>query len=204
MGEDEVEAVLRFFKALADASRLRLVGLLAERERSVDELATALGLTPPTVSHHLSRLRHAGLVAMRQEGTSHVYRLDTEALQRLSREVLTPERIRALAAGAPSPRPAADAWERKVLRDFFVGERLKEIPAVRKKRLVVLRALAARFEPGVRYSEREVNEILGRSHPDTATLRRELISDANGLMRRERGVYWRVEGAEGDRADGAD
>jgi DNA-binding transcriptional ArsR family regulator len=217
MGEDEIEAVLRFFKALADASRLRLVGLLAERERGVDELAAALALTPPTVSHHLSRLRAAGLVAMRREGTSHVYRLDTEALRRLSREVLTPERVRSFAAGgagvprrddtpdAPDPAadPAADtvapldARERKVLRGFFAGERLKEIPAGRKKRRIVLRWLAERFEPGVRYSEREVNEILARSHPDTATLRRELISDANGLMRRDHGVYWRLTDAAG-------
>lgn len=207
MGEDEIEAVLRFFKALADASRLRLVGLLAERERGVDELAAALALTPPTVSHHLSRLRAAGLVAMRREGTAHVYRLDTEALRRLSREVLTPERVRSFATErAPLPAPVADApdapdapgpRERKVLRDFFAGERLKEIPAGRKKRLIVLRWLAARFEPGVRYSEREVNEVLRRSHPDTATLRRELISDANGLMRRDHGVYWRVPDAAG-------
>ena len=84
-----------------------------------------------------------------------------------------------------------------MLRDFFAGERLKEIPAGRKKRLIVLRRLAARFEPGVRYSEREVNEILRRSHPDTATLRRELISDANGLMWRDHGVYWRVPGGAG-------
>src|SRR5690348_13204680 len=83
---------LRFFKALADESRLRLVGILATGERSVDELAALLTLRPPTVSHHLARLRELGLVTMRAEGTVHRYRLDADALRALSREVLSLER----------------------------------------------------------------------------------------------------------------
>lgn len=188
MGEEALQRVLAFFKALADASRLRTIGILAERERSVDELATLLGLQAPTVSHHLSKLKAAGLVQMRQQGTQHLYRLDEEALRDLSRDVLTPERMVSLADDAQG-----DAWERKVLKDFFEGERLKEIPASRKKRSVVLRWLAGRFEPGVRYSERQVNDLLRRHHPDTAMLRRELIADAHRLLRRERGVYWRAD-----------
>jgi DNA-binding transcriptional ArsR family regulator len=176
--------VLAFFKTMADASRLRLVGLLAERERSVEELATLLGLRAPTVSHHLARLKALGLVRMRAEGTTHVYALDGEALRRLRESVLTPEAIASLVDAVD-----AAAWERKVLRDFFDGERLKEIPASRKKRGVILRWLAGRFEPGVRYPEAAVNEVIKRHHPDTATLRRELIAER--LMQREAGVYWR-------------
>jgi hypothetical protein len=67
---------------------------------------------------------------------------------------------------------------------------LKEIPSNRKKRLVILKWLAARFERERRYPEDEVNEMIKRSHPDTATLRRELIG--NHLMQREAGVYWRM------------
>jgi hypothetical protein len=191
MGEEQLQAMLRFFKALADESRLRLVGALAEDECSVEELATRLGLTPPTVSHHLAKLRDVGLVRMRRDGTTHLYRLDPDALRALAREVLEPAGLAGLAEEA-----GADAWERKVLRDFFEGERLKEIPAARKKRYVVLRWLAERFEPGRRYPEREVNEILHRHHPDAATLRRELVSDIYGLLRREGGVYWRLPDAE--------
>lgn len=187
MGEEALHNVLSFFKALADGSRLRIVGILAEGERSVDELAAALGLKAPTVSHHLNKLKASGLVQMRQEGTTHLYRLDVEALRTLSREVLTPEQMVSLVDDVEG-----EAWERKVLKDFFESERLKEIPASRKKRLVVLRWLAGRFQPGVRYTEREVNDLLRRHHPDTATLRRELIADAHQLLRRERGVYWRA------------
>jgi DNA-binding transcriptional ArsR family regulator len=188
MGEEALQLVLRFFKSLADASRLRLLGILADRERSVEELASLLGLRAPTVSHHLNKLKELGLVRMRQEGTTHLYTLDEEALRALSKDVLTPQKMASLADDVEG-----EAWERKVLRDFFEGERLKEIPASRKKRSIVLRWLAGRFEPGVPYGEREVNEILQRHHPDSATLRRELIAGPSALMRRERGVYRRVE-----------
>ena len=83
-----------------------------------------------------------------------------------------------------------DAWERKVLKDFFEGTRLKEIPASRKKRSVIINWLANQFEPGVRYPEAQVNEIIERHHPDTAWLRRELIAEK--LMQRENGMYWRI------------
>jgi hypothetical protein len=188
MGEEQLQTIVRFFKALADESRLRLVGLLAGGERSVEELAALLQLTPPTVSHHLARLRELDLVAMRQDGTTHLYRLNGEALRALSRSALEPAQIAALVDDVEG-----EAWERKVLRDFFEGERLKEIPASRKKRFVILKWLANRFEPGVRYPENEVNERLKRHHPDAATLRRELVSDAHRLMQRDHGVYWRVD-----------
>src|ERR687885_2632927 len=148
MGEETREVVLQFFRALADASRLRILGLLANRECSVEELASMLDLKAPTVSHHLHKLKELGLVRMRQEGTTHLYRLDTEALRALSRDVLTPEKIVSLADDVEG-----DAWERKVLRDFFEGERLKENPASRKKREIILKWLANQFEPGVRYTE---------------------------------------------------
>jgi DNA-binding transcriptional ArsR family regulator len=184
MPADHLQPVLRFFKSLADASRLRMLGILANGERSVEELAALLDLRPPTVSHHLAILRDLGLVSMRADGNLHVYRLDEEALRALSRDVLSPERVASFADSVE-----AEAWERKVLRDFFDGERLKEIPASRKKRAVILRRLAHEFQPGARYRETEVNEVLKRHHADPATLRRELVGA--GLLQRARSVYWR-------------
>lgn len=186
MSEDQLRQVLRFFKSLADASRLRMLGILAAGERSVDELAALLGLRPPTVSHHLAILRELGLVSMRAEGNVHLYRLDEDALRALSRDVLSPERVASFADTIE-----AEAWERKVLRDFFEGERLKEIPASRKKRAVILRRLVHEFQPGTRYRETEVNDVLKRHHADPATLRRELVGA--GLLQRTQSVYWRSE-----------
>jgi DNA-binding transcriptional ArsR family regulator len=205
-----IHAVVRFFKVLADESRLRILGILATRECGVEELAALLKLRAPTVSHHLARLRELGLVAMRPAGNTHLYRLESEALRSMSKgvlsDVLSGEAVAAPGASVAAPgasvagETADDAWERKILRDFFEGERLKEIPASRKKRSVVLRWLAERFQVGERYPEAAVNALIGRHHPDFATLRRELIGAQ--LLERSNGVYWRVDGSRrGDAGD---
>jgi len=185
MSENEIQTLLAFFKALSDASRLKIVGVLAEREATVGELAALLALKEPTVSHHLSRLKSLGLVAARAEGNSRIYRLCPEELERMSKAVLSPASLQMAASQVDE-----GAWERKVMRSFLEGERLVSIPASRKKREVILRWLVEKFEPGERLNELEVNERIKRHHPDCATLRRELVG-AN-LMRREKGIYWRV------------
>lgn len=58
------ESTLRFFEALGDASRLRILRLLAEREMYLTELSERLGLTKATTKHHMIRLRAAGLVTL--------------------------------------------------------------------------------------------------------------------------------------------
>jgi hypothetical protein len=184
----DMQSALGYLKVLANETRLKLLGLLANRERSVGELAEILELREPTISHHLARLSEAGLVGMRAAGTVHFYRLDGAALQRLSQELFAPEKVISLAG-----QPDADAWERKVLGTFVEAGRLTKIPGTRKKRDVVLRWLVMQFVEGRRYSEREVNEIIQRHHTDSATLRRELI--AAELMQRAEGVYWRLPGS---------
>jgi len=58
----------RFFSALADETRLRILKLLMIREMCVCEIMVALDLTQPTASHHLNLLENAGLVKDRKEG----------------------------------------------------------------------------------------------------------------------------------------
>lgn len=185
MMEIELEKILRFLKGLADETRLRLLGILANEERSVQELAAALGVKAPTVSHHLTILKDLGLVGMRSDGNAHIYSLNPEALRRMGRELVTPDAVAALAEPA-----TGRAWEDKVLRDFMEGGRIKQFPVREKKRLVILEWLSREFEPGVRYPERQVNEILKVHHEDYATLRRELVDYR--FMNRENGVYWLV------------
>ena len=88
-----------------------------------------------------------------------------------------------------------------MLRRFISRGRLLAMPAARGKRLVVLDHLAGLFEPGRRYPEPEVNELLGRYHPDYAMLRRYLVDDGfldradePGPGTRSVKVYWRTGG----------
>ena len=170
---------------LANESRLKLVGILAQRECSVEELATLVQLKEPTVSHHLTKLKELQLVQMRPEGNTHLYQLNQEALQELNKAVFAPGQMVNLVDEVDGV-----TWENKVLSNFLEGERLKEIPASRKKRLVILKWLTKQFEMEVTYPERIINEIIQRSHPDCATLRRELIGYQ--MLQRENGLYWRL------------
>lgn len=82
------------------------------------------------------------------------------------------------------------ASDEKVLNTFVRDGLLVSMPARHGKRLVILRWLAQRFEPGVSYPEHQVNGILQQVDPDYAMLRRYLV-DAD-LLRREQGIYWRT------------
>ena len=68
----------RLLKALAHKSRLMILYLLCEGEKSVTELEHLLALRQPTVSQQLARLRSDGLVATRRDGKAIYYRLASE------------------------------------------------------------------------------------------------------------------------------
>lgn len=183
------EELVTFFKALADSNRLKIVGLLAEKAYSVEELAALLKLKPSTVSHHLSRLSEAGLVRSHAESYYSVYQLDKRMLEKKRRTMFSQAELSSVAAEVD-----ADAYDAKVIRDFTRRDgSLKTIPAQRKKLDAILRHVVKSFDIGKRYGEKRVNEILSKYHVDTATLRRELVGA--GLMRREGGggEYWREE-----------
>jgi predicted transcriptional regulator len=182
---DKTSYLLEFFKALADEKRLQLVGLLAQRDYSVEELAVILDLSSATVSHHLRRLADAGLVQAAADQHYHVYSLQREALHTMAEQILSQGTLQETTENLD-----LDAYDRKVLRDWIVDGRLKNIPRQWKKREVILRYLVKQFEPDRRYTEREVNEIIGRIHEDYATLRRELVESKR--LARDHEVYWRI------------
>ncbi|MDE3229733.1 MAG: metalloregulator ArsR/SmtB family transcription factor, partial [Chloroflexota bacterium] len=181
-----VALLLDALKGLADLSRLRILGALATQERTVEELADLLELKAPTVSHHLARLRALGLVETRAAGVTRWNRLRADGLERIAKMLATPDVVLTLAADAENT-----TGERKLVRGFLDGERLREIPAQRKRREAIMRWLVEDFAWERVYSEAEVNAILARRHPDVAYLRRELVGQR--LMARERGRYWRTE-----------
>lgn len=86
----------------------------------------------------------------------------------------------------------ADARTQRLFRAFVADGRITVLPAKHGKRMVVLDLVAQRFEPGVRYSEVEVNAILREVYDDYVTLRRLLVDD--DFLDRDHGVYWRSGG----------
>ena len=182
------EDLVTFFKALADSNRLKIVGLLAEKSYSVEELAELLKLKPSTVSHHLSKLAEAELVSSRAESYYSIYQLDKKMLEEKSRSMFSQTELSNVAAEVD-----ADAYDNKIVKDYSKRDgSLKTLPAQRKKLEAILRHVVQSFEMGKRYSEKRVNEILSQYHEDTATLRCELVGFK--LMEREDGggEYWRV------------
>lgn len=188
------DELLTFFKALADANRLKIVGLLARQPYTVEQLSALLKVSPSTVSHHLSKLAEAGLVSASAQSYYNFYRLENAQIEEMARRLTasgTFPDVTAQDAPTADPVPAV-SYDQKVIRNFLLPNgRLKTIPAQRKKLDAVLRFLAEAFEPGQRYPESQVNEILGRYHEDTASLRRELIGA--GLLERQPDgqAYWR-------------
>jgi hypothetical protein len=172
---------------LAEPDRLKALAAVALGATYLPDVAEYAGLDAKSAAKAISRLLAGGLV---EGGSGEGYRVRYEPLREAA-------------------RPPADESEpdeepgNEVLRRFVHKGRLLSMPAAHSKRLVVLDHLAGLFEPGRRYPEPEVNELLGRYHPDYAMLRRYLIDD--GFLdradepapsgSRSVKVYWRTGGS---------
>jgi hypothetical protein len=187
MEQENFNTLLNFFKVLGNETRLKMLGHLANAEMSVGELAELLDVKEPTVSHHLALMKELGLVGMRAEGNVRIYRLETAALQTLSKDVFSQDNLADLVDDS-----AADAWEQKVLQNFMDQgqKRITALPAQYKKLMVLVRWMQDRFEAGKKYTEKEVNDIIKRHHEDSALFRRYMVD--HKMMARENGVYWRL------------
>ena len=183
MPPDTLNSVLPLLKLLANETRLRVIGLVADGEQSVGTLARRLAVTEATMSHHLSKLTASGLLTMRAEGTTHYFRLDPEALAAINKSLLKPAKL----MRAP-PSASGSGAEARILQAFVVDGRIRKMPEAHTKRQVVLQWVVDQLEDR-RYREREISEILKRHFDDYATLRRELVN--HRLMKRENGIYWK-------------
>jgi len=89
VSDDEAAATAELFRALGDASRVKIVNVLATSHEPVCvcELTEPLGLTQPTVSHHVKKLLDVGLVEREQRGRWAFYSLNPDAARTLARVV---------------------------------------------------------------------------------------------------------------------
>ncbi len=191
MTEVDANLLLRFFKALGHESRLKLIGLLAQSDRTVQELARLLDLSEPTISHHLGLLRELDLVRLRPEGNLHWYAFRPDGLAHLAKSLLSPKKIARWADKKAEIKTDPTQAPDRLIQNYLDSDgRLRQIPASRKKRRTVLAWLANHFDNDRRYREAEVNQILQGRHWDSATLRRELVGYR--MLARAQGVYWRL------------
>jgi hypothetical protein len=171
---------------LAEPDRLKALAAVALGATTLDAVAERAGLEPRAAARALNRLVAGGLL-QRAPGSRYDVRVDV---------------LQAVARRPPADRAEGDQVASDVVGRFLRGDRHVAIPASRRKRLAVLDHLAGLFEPGRRYREREVNEILRAWHPDYAMLRRYLVDE--GFLdradapapsgKRSDKVYWRVGG----------
>jgi hypothetical protein len=170
-------------RLLADPERLAVAGALAGGGRTQAEVVSQVDLPAHRVRRHLAKLTAADVVSV--DADRRTYRLRTETLRDAAKEA-GPPRDPGLALGAVPDE------EEAVLRSYFRGGRLTEVPAKHAKRQIVLSRLALEFDVGTRYTEREVNDALKPFHDDCLSLRRHLVDE--GFLSRERGEYWRSGG----------
>ncbi|MBA8816819.1 ArsR family transcriptional regulator [Microbacterium halimionae] len=87
LGQPDAERLAQTLKALADPARLRLLSIVAasaDREACVCDLTDPVGLSQPTVSHHLKVLTDAGFLSRSKRGTWAYYRLQSGALNEIA------------------------------------------------------------------------------------------------------------------------
>lgn len=176
------DSIISIFKAIADESRLQILAHLSSGPASVTDLAELTRLKPPTVSHHLSVLSDAGLVRFERRGTTRIYSFVPSGLDEARRSLSDDGGLSAF-----SDDDTLETWEKKVLSVFVHGETITQIPASEKKRMVLVRWIATKFEPDRDYPEKEVNEIIKQHHVDSAYFRRAMVD--NGIMTRAKGIY---------------
>ncbi len=122
---EQAELVVEVFRMLSDATRVRMLWALLDRELAVNELVEAVGKPAPSVSQHLAKLRMARLVRTRREGTQVFYRLENEHVARLVRDGVfnaehagsdMPRHHEGKAAGQLSAVQASDSTEGRARR----------------------------------------------------------------------------------------
>ncbi len=179
---DEKPQVLDFVKAVSDADRLRVIGLLARGPASIRDVARHLDMTFREAFGHLGMLEFAGVV----HKTGDLFSLNEETLEQLSKRQFASQRQ----AYIPAPDLAPEV--RKVLSAYVNADgSLKHLPQTDPKRRILLEYLATAFEFERQYTEKEATSLLRRFHSDPVTLRRALI-DAGLLARESDGSrYWR-------------
>ncbi len=181
----QLDKLVAFYKSMGDPTRVRIVAILANGPLHGQAIAGKLGLTAPTISHHLKKLRDIHVVYERRDKNTIYFYLNTAMIKQQA-HVLT----RLIEKGGKELDEMVETSlvRQKVYENFFTKEgKLKNIPAQRKKKLMVFERMIRGLKIGEKYEEKVLNEYIKQFHEDYATIRREFI--INHYMYRENGIY---------------
>lgn len=181
----QLNRLVSFYKTMGDPTRVRIVALLSKGPLHGQAIAGKLGLTPPTITHHLKKLREVNVVYERRDKNT-IYFYLNESMIKQQAKVLS--QLLDKRAEEIDDMVESSLERQKILENFFTREgKLKNIPAQRKKKLIVFEHMVQGLKTGKKYEEKELNEYIKQFHEDYATIRREFI--INHYMYRENGIY---------------
>lgn len=180
----QLDKLVQFHKALGDPTRVRIISLLKQGPLHGQAIANKLGLRPPTITHHVAKLREIGLVYQRRDRNTIYFYLDqkkltfnAEAILKIGEETNVRQELK-----------VEEKDKLSIVKNFFGHDgTLKQIPSQQKKKLIALAYMIRQLEAGRRYTEKEINEYIKQFHEDFATIRREWIM--HHYMYRENGIY---------------
>ncbi|MEH7084854.1 metalloregulator ArsR/SmtB family transcription factor [Neobacillus drentensis] len=181
----QLDKIVSFYKTMGDPTRIRIVAILAKGPLHGQAIAGKLGLSAPTITHHLKKLREIHVVYDRRVKNT-IYFYLNESLINQQAKVFT-ELLEK--KGEELDEMVESSLERqKIIENFFTKTgKLKNIPAQRKKKLIVFEHMIRGLKMGEKYEEKQLNEFIKQFHDDYATIRREFI--INHYMFRENGIY---------------
>ena len=142
----QLDKIITYHKALADATRIRMLILLADGELNGQVLAEKLGVTPATITHHAAKLREASLINERRDKNTIYFALNEYFIR--SNATATADLIFKNKKGDTEPMKDEDHKDnnqnlkQSVIRNFITLDgKLKHIPSQLKKKLIVLEHL---------------------------------------------------------------
>ncbi|MCA1034440.1 MULTISPECIES: DUF2087 domain-containing protein [Bacillaceae] len=181
----QLDRLVAFHKTMGDPARIRIIALLSNGPLHGQAIAGKLGLTPPTITHHLNKLKAINSIYQRRDKNT-IYYYVNESVIKQQAEVLI--NLFDKKEGEMEEMLEMHNEKQKVIENFITKEgKLKNIPAQRKKKLFIFEHIASGLKMGKKYPEKELNEYIKKFHEDYATIRREFI--VNHFMYRENSVY---------------
>jgi hypothetical protein len=181
----QLDRLVAFHKTMGDPARIRIIALLSNGPLHGQAIAGKLGLTPPTITHHLNKLKAINSIYQRRDKNTIYYYVNESVIKQQAKVLIN---LFDKKEGEMEEMLEMHNEKQKVIENFITKEgKLKNIPAQRKKKLFIFEHIASGLKMGKKYPEKELNEYIKKFHEDYATIRREFI--INHFMYRENGIY---------------